>query len=273
MTDSAWGKPIAGECKILWKPCPSGNASFTIELSGKLRPAHSASNVSWLKVTRNKAPKDTVGTIEGTKPGLCYKGNLTLEQCRANCTANPSCTAFWHYDYGRCCPKQSFDLQNGWQSFKTAGGWYASTARELEAPLLDCRDASGSGVAIFAAAAGSKARPVVALSSANAASQQARGDSEPWNADGRNSIAVVVDGAAQIISFVTNGVLADGGALRKQGWTALSQELGSVAGARGCTVAAGVEGVRVYSRALMTTELIGMWRAGVSPDAADDFDA
>jgi hypothetical protein len=265
LADSAWGEPIAGECKILWKPCSSGNASFTIEVSGQLLPAQPASNVSWLNVTRNKAPKDSVGAIEGTSPGLCYTGNLTLEQCRANCTANPSCIAFWRYDYGRCCPKQSYSLQRGWQDFKIGGGWYTST-RELEAPLLDCRDSIGSGVAIFAAAAGVKARPVLALSSDNAASQQASGDSEPWNADGRNSIAVVVDGAAQIVSFVTNGVLAEGGALHKQGWTALSQELGSVAGARRCKVAGGVENVRVYSRALMTTELVGMWRAGASQD-------
>ena len=177
LAGSSWGQPIGGGCNVLREHCPRGNASFTVELNGHLRPALAGPN------------------------------------------------------------------------------------KTLKAPLLDCRDASGSGVAIFAVEDGSKAKPVVALSS-GAANQQASGDSESWHAGGRNSIAVVVDGAAQLITFVTNGVLADGGQPRKQGWTALSQELGSVAGARRCAAGAGVESVRVYSRALMTTELVGMWRAG-----------
>ena len=64
-----------------------------------------------------------------------------------------------------------------------------------------------------------------------------------------------------MISFVVNGVLSDGSSERSQGWTVLDQSLGSVAGDGRCRVGSGVQTVRLYSRALRTTELVGMWRA------------
>ena len=106
------------------------------------------------------------------------------------------------------------------------------------------------------------------LLASGAVQQTIRGDSEAWvmGNNRRNTVAIVVDGAAQIATFVTNGVLASFGESGKQGWTALDQDLGSVAGAERCIVSKGVESVRVYSRSLMTTELVGMWRAAASSD-------
>eukprot|EP01043_Picozoa_sp_COSAG02_P019632 COSAG02_NODE_953_length_15689_cov_112.180564_3_plen_370_part_00 len=273
-----WRRPIGGGCSDLSKACATGkgNGSFSIELSGKrLRVSHSESrthsNLTLLR--RNKAPRDIVGT-NGTIPGLCYEDQrLSLQQCSERCASNVNCSAFWHYDSGRCCPKRSFDLQHGWTKSASPGGFYAYTATELVDPLLDCRDAEGNGVAIFAAvsSADTKAseapQPVLLLASGSV-QQTIRGDSDAWKMGNnrRNTVAVVVDGAAQIATFVTNGVLTSFGESGKQGWTALDQGLGSVAGAERCIVSKGVDSVRVYSRSLMTTELVGMWRAAASSE-------
>lgn len=273
-----WRRPIAGGCSDLSKACTAGrgNASFSIELSGKqLRISRSKSRThsNLTLVRRNEAPRDIVGA-NGTIPGHCYEDQrLSLQQCSERCAANVNCSAFWHYDSGRCCPKRSFDLEHGWTKSAEPGGFYAYTATELVDPLLDCRDAKGNGVAIFAAASSADPTsldapwPVVLLASGSVR-QSIRGDSGAWNTDShrRNTMAVVVDGAAQVVSFVMNGVLASRGESGKQGWTALDQELGSVAGAERCIVSKGVDSVRVYSRSLMTTELVGMWRAAASSD-------
>ena len=135
--------------------------------------------------------------------------------------------------------------------------------------LLDCRDSSsGKGVAIFAPQAGptlsgGRAQPMLVLTGAHS-SQRASADSGAWHTAGKgglsNHLTVVVDGAAQIISFLVNGVLSDGGEERSQGWVSIDQSVDSVSGAGRCVVGAEVESIRMYGRALRTTEGVGMWR-------------
>ena len=218
--------------------------------------------------------------------------HLSLTECANRCGANPRCRYFWYYyptppEDGRCCPKQSYDLAKGWVNFTSQmglGGWYAmgeteeenvgaDATEKNEAPvwpaardaLLDCRDNSGKGVAIFAPQAGpssgGRAQPMLLLNGAQS-SQRASADSDAWHTHKgfANHLTVVVDGAAQIILFLVNGVLSDGGDERSQGWASIDQSLGSVSGAERCVVGAGVEGIRMYNRTLRTTEAVGMWR-------------
>ena len=302
-----WADPIAGS-----------NASFTIELTGVMRPSPVAvpksnvTNTSFRLVRKNASPVDFVAAAtsapnltpwivpipdDGTAATGCKgppppgagapKGNTCVEpqslmQCAARCAASLTCNYFWYYHEGRCCPKQSYDLKQGWVNFTEPGGWYEmvedddgqepetfATVVLPSAAMLDCRDADrGDGVALFAPQAGpgsGRAQPLLSLASGAGASrkhQVAGADSDSWQVGGSNTVAVVVDGAAQVISFVVNGVLSDGSLERSQGWTSLDQALGSIAGGGRCTADDGVSTVRMYDRALTTTELIGMWRAG-----------
>ena len=88
---------------------------------------------------------------------------------------------------------------------------------------------------------------------------------------GPKHIGVIVDGGAHVLSLVVNGVLCDGadskGGAKKgaTGWVYLPAKVASLGGCE-LTAAAGASGlkhVRVHPRALLTTEMIGAWRAGL----------
>jgi hypothetical protein len=100
-------------------------------------------------------------------------------------------------------------------------------------------------------------------------------DTASWTTDagtleaGRpQHVGVVVDGAANVITWVVDGELLDGGSQRDFGWTFFSGNVGDVNGADRMTLANGLDGTlqrfRLYDRYLMTTELIGNYRAGPS---------
>ncbi len=82
-------------------------------------------------------------------------------------------------------------------------------------------------------------------------------------------VGVVVDGGPKIISFVVDGELHDGGARRQFGWARFPRELRSVAFGDKIVLGGSLRGemksVRMYDRALRTTEVIGNWRAGLKP--------
>jgi hypothetical protein len=79
-------------------------------------------------------------------------------------------------------------------------------------------------------------------------------------------IAVVVDGGPKIISFIVDGKLCDGGDARQFGWGRFSPNLQSANGAPTLRIGPGFEGeilrLRLYGRALRTSEAIGNFRAG-----------
>eukprot|EP01047_Picozoa_sp_COSAG01_P005355 COSAG01_NODE_182_length_22838_cov_34.788733_7_plen_1032_part_00 len=236
---------------------PAANASFTIEVmvGAAFSPAI-LPPASWRLLDTDRAPFNTVAAAS------CIN-NLTLLQCGASCRDNVDCRYFWFYADGRCCPKISYDLKRGWLHFKKHGGWYELSRPLLQLPLLDCRDVHGKGVALFAPRANASANagePLVLLDDGTT-QQRASGDATSWASRSNNTVAVVVDGAARLISFVTNGVLADGGLERAQGWARVRQQLSSLTSAASCVVAEDVICVRLFSRALMTTELVSNWRA------------
>ena len=88
---------------------------------------------------------------------------------------------------------------------------------------------------------------------------------------GPHHIVFVVDGSSRTITSIANGVFADGGYERSQGWAHLGtddltradrpQQIGDVNGAGACSLHPSVALVRIYNRSLLTSEAIGNWRA------------
>jgi hypothetical protein len=78
-------------------------------------------------------------------------------------------------------------------------------------------------------------------------------------------VTVVVDGGPKVIIFVVDGSLCDGGEHRQFGWGRFSPHLRGVNGARTLRIAPSLDGelsmVRLYGRALRTSEAIGNYRA------------
>ncbi len=79
-------------------------------------------------------------------------------------------------------------------------------------------------------------------------------------------LVVIVDGGPKIITFVVDGMLNDGGASRQFGWGRFSPNLRSVSGDEMLGIGPSLDGevlsVRVYDRALLTSEAIGNYLAG-----------
>jgi hypothetical protein len=81
-------------------------------------------------------------------------------------------------------------------------------------------------------------------------------------------VVVIVDGGPKVISFVVDGMLSDGGTARQFGWGRFSPHLRGVKGAgvlriRPVTDTCRVMSVRLYNRALRTSEAVGNYRAGM----------
>lgn len=73
--------------------------------------------------------------------------------------------------------------------------------------------------------------------------------------------AFIVDGGPRIISIVTDGQLSDGGEDRQFGWGRFSPHLTHVNGAPTFQAHSNVSLLRIYGRALRTSEAIGNFRA------------
>lgn len=126
--------------------------------------------------------------------------------------------------------------------------------------LLDSRDGSGKGLLLATTEGGT-----VRLS-LNDGRQECS-----WAADtgllqpGRlHHVVVTVDGGPKIITFVVDGLLCDGGQERQFGWGRFSPTLRTSNGAPTLQVGTPVRSLRLYTRALRTSEAVGNFRAGTS---------
>ena len=79
-------------------------------------------------------------------------------------------------------------------------------------------------------------------------------------------VVFIVDGLANVVSVLIDGVLCDGGTSWIQGWWRLNPWLDDLNGHGLCTVDKGfagrIECLRIYDRYLRTSEEIGSFRAG-----------
>ena len=71
-----------------------------------------------------------------------------------------------------------------------------------------------------------------------------------------------MDGGPKIITFVVDGVLGDGGDQRQFGWGRFSPTLRTPNGAETLRIAKSVQSLRLYNRALRTSEAVGNFHAG-----------
>ncbi len=136
--------------------------------------------------------------------------------------------------------------------------WLRLDALAPDQPLLDNRDPTGKGLLLATTAAGTLRLTL----------HDGR-ESSTWECDrgllraGQlHHVVVTVDGGPKIITFVVDGILGDGGDERQFGWGRFSPTLRSANGAPSLKIAPAVRGLRVYSRALRTSEAVGNFRAG-----------
>jgi len=76
-------------------------------------------------------------------------------------------------------------------------------------------------------------------------------------------LVATVDGGPKIITFVVDGVLQDDGDARQFGLGRFSPHLRSANGAANVRIDSAVRSLRVYGRALRTSEAVGNFRAGL----------
>jgi len=145
-------------------------------------------------------------------------------------------------------------------AFKTPSGAWEMNG-EGEVALLDCSD-SGHGVRIMQ----NVTDDAVTINLGDATTST----TTTWTSDDQcriasrphNHVSFIVDGSSRFLGIVVNGVLNDGGSERLQGWTKLGA-IASVDAKDECSVSPSVTLLRVYQRALRTSEAIGNWRSGV----------
>ena len=168
-------------------------------------------------------------------------------------------------------------------SSKEGGGFTVELSVKLVSTeggqtLLDARDSNGTGFAVGTTDRGTvqiSMRGALGPSSTSDLSRNVRdfGISEiSWDCDpGQlkpgewHHIGIIVDGGPKTISFVVDGKLNDGGDRRQFGWARFPRELRTVSASNQMTIAPRINGeirqVRIYDRALRTSEMVGNWRA------------
>ncbi|MHC4404311.1 MAG: LamG-like jellyroll fold domain-containing protein, partial [Planctomycetota bacterium] len=128
--------------------------------------------------------------------------------------------------------------------------------------ILDTRDGDGHGLALVTTEAGAIRIDL------NDAKSTASWDCDPGLLEpGKlHHVAAVVDAGPQIVSFVVDGVLSNGGDARHYGWSRYPVPLGDVSGAGKLRLAPSLRGglgpLRIYRRPLRTSEAIANFHAG-----------
>lgn len=125
--------------------------------------------------------------------------------------------------------------------------------------LLDSRDSAGKGIVVATTEAGT-----IRITLNDGRSECS------WDSDhgavktGRaQHVVITVDGGPKIITFVVNGILCDGGDERQFGWGCFSPNLRAPAGSATLKIAPVVKALRIYTRALRTSEAVGNFHAGM----------
>ena len=127
--------------------------------------------------------------------------------------------------------------------------------------LLDSRDERGQGIVVQ-----TSARRTLELV-LNDGRTENRWDCDPGalSTKREHHVVIVVDGGPKLISFVVDGQFNDGGDQRQFGWGRFSPNLRTPPGARELRLAPAFRGelktLRVYGRALLTSEAIGNCRS------------
>ncbi len=124
--------------------------------------------------------------------------------------------------------------------------------------LLDARNGKGKGVALV-------------LDEDNAVRLE-MSDGRKWSGlvsdaglllqNRLHHVAVIVDSGPRIVTFIVDGRLCDGGEQREYGWSRFHAELADVNGKESVRLSRDVKQLRIYGRALRTSEAIANFHAG-----------
>jgi len=128
--------------------------------------------------------------------------------------------------------------------------------------LLDSRAEDGSGILLA-----TTDRKTLRISLSDGRTENSwESDMGAVAKDAVQHIGIVIDGGPKVITFIVDGVLCDGGDDRQFGWGRFSPFMREVTGTCTLKVAPKVNGslslVRIYTRALRTSEMVGNWRSG-----------
>jgi hypothetical protein len=92
-------------------------------------------------------------------------------------------------------------------------------------------------------------------------------DENAVQAGKQHHVGIVIDGGPKIISFIIDGQFCDGGNQRQFGWGRYSPNLKTLSGSESISIAPDFSGkinsVKIYDRALMSTEIVSNYRAGI----------
>ncbi len=136
--------------------------------------------------------------------------------------------------------------------------WLLPDEAQAGAPLVDARAEDGCGLLL---ARGPDDTVEIRIDDGRTVACW-RCDPGTITAGQPHHVVAIVDAGPRLITFVVDGVLADGGAHRQFGWGRFSPHLRSPQGASRVRIAAPVRSLRLYGRALLTSEAVGNWRAG-----------
>ena len=123
--------------------------------------------------------------------------------------------------------------------------------------MLDSRTDSGQGLALVTTERGTLQ---IIL---NDGRTESRWDCDTGvvRAGEQHHVVVTVDGGPKIITFIVDGVLCDGGDERQFGWGRFCPLLQGANGGKELQCGQGVYRLRIYPRALRTSEAVGNYRA------------
>jgi len=138
--------------------------------------------------------------------------------------------------------------------------WWRPTSLAAGQSLLDTRDDCRRGLLVSTTDSGTIR---IFLNDGFQASSW-DSDRELFTAGRLHHVVITVDGGPKIITFVVNGVLCDGGNQREYGWGRFSPTLRTPNGSPTIKTGESVRSLRVYNRALRTSEAVGNFRAGPS---------
>ncbi len=137
--------------------------------------------------------------------------------------------------------------------------WLALDTLAPGQALLDSRDSEGKGLLVATAENGALK---ITLNDGRTECSWAS-DRQLLTAGKPHHAVITVDGGPKIITFVIDGVLCDGGDQRQFGWGRFSPNLRTPNGRETVTLAPAVKTLRLYNRALRTSEAVGNFQAGL----------
>jgi hypothetical protein len=125
--------------------------------------------------------------------------------------------------------------------------------------LLDSRTANGTGLSVITDSCGN----LKIVLSDGLTENHWSSDPKTFSGDGKHHAVIIVDSGCKTISFVIDGKFNDGGSFRQFGWGRFSPALKHANGSGQLKISKQVKKLRIYSRALMTSEAIGNYQAEI----------